>query len=99
MARPAVELLLVPAATNAIAWAAYRLDKLAARRDWRRISEATLLVLALLGGLGALAGMYAHRLRHKTAKPLFVGTVALAVLLQVAALAAFAYLWVSSPRR
>lgn len=92
MARPPVELLWALAATNAVAWAAYRLDKLCARRQWRRISERALLSLAMLGGLGAALAMYAHRQRHKTQKPIFVGTVVLAALLQLAALAGFVYL-------
>jgi uncharacterized membrane protein YsdA (DUF1294 family) len=45
-------------------------DKLCARRGWRRISEARLLWLALLGGI--LGAKYAQRrLRHKTYKQPF----------------------------
>lgn len=99
MGRPPPELLLVLAATNALAWAAYRFDKLCARRQWRRISERALLLLTLLGGLGALTGMYAHRQRHKTTKTLFVVTVVLATLLQLTALAALAYLRLTAPPR
>lgn len=57
------------AAINVVAWACYRIDKARAGRDARRISERTLLLLAFAGGsLGALAGMYGHRRRHKTSK-------------------------------
>lgn len=98
MWRPPPELLYVAAATNALAWAAYRLDKLCARRQWRRLSERSLLLLTLLGGLGALAGMVVHRQRHKTTKTVFVVTAVLAALLQVAALAALAYLLRTAPR-
>ena len=75
------------AALNAVAWACYRLDKARAGRRARRIPERTLLALALVGGsLGALAGMYGHRHRHKTSKPRFVVALWGIVALQVAAL-------------
>jgi uncharacterized membrane protein YsdA (DUF1294 family) len=96
MMRPSAELLLIALATNAIAWAAYRLDKACARRGWRRISEGTLLFLTLFGGLGALAGMYAHRQRHKTHKPRFLVAVVVATLLQLGALAGLGYLLVAA---
>lgn len=61
------------AAINVVAWACYRIDKARAARGRRRISERTLLLLALAGGsLGALAGAYGHRRRHKTSKWQFV---------------------------
>ncbi len=91
--------LLIAAATNLLAWAAYRLDKACARRQWRRISERTLLLLTFLGGLGALLGMYAHRQRHKAGKPRFVAAAVVATLLQLAALAGLVYLLVAAPRR
>lgn len=63
---------------NLLAFAAMGLDKLLARRELRRIPEATLLGLAVMGGsVGALAGMYCFR--HKTRKPRF--TVGLPVIL------------------
>ena len=55
---------------NGAAFAAYGLDKRAARLDQWRISEKTLLLLAALGGsLGAALGM--RIFHHKTRKPLF----------------------------
>lgn len=63
---------------NLLAFAAMGLDKLLARRELRRIPEATLLGLAVMGGsVGALAGMYCFR--HKTRKPRF--TVGLPMIL------------------
>lgn len=54
-------------------------DKRRARREGRRVSEANLLWLALLGGsLGAWTAM--HRLRHKTQHLRFRLLVPLAVL-------------------
>lgn len=81
-------ILIGLAAINAAAWACYRIDKArAARRAWR-ISERTLLALALAGGsLGALAAMYGHRRRHKTSKRRFVVAVWRIVALQAAVLA------------
>jgi uncharacterized membrane protein YsdA (DUF1294 family) len=77
-------ILIGYAAFNAITWACYRIDKARAGRGARRISERALLVLALAGGsLGALAGVYGHRRRHKASKWRFVvllwGIVALHV--------------------
>lgn len=67
------------AAGNALAWAAFRIDKARARRGARRIRERTLLTLAVLGGsAGALLAMYAHRQRHKVAKRGFAAVVWLA---------------------
>lgn len=92
LAIPFVELLLIAVAANFLAWAAFRLDKVCARRQWRRLPERTLIALALIGGSGALIGMYAHRQRHKTNKTVFVVAVVLAMLLQLAALAGYIYL-------
>lgn len=61
------------AAINVVTWACYRIDKVRAARGASRISERSLLVLALAGGsLGALAGVYLHRRRHKAGKWQFV---------------------------
>lgn len=55
---------------NGAAFAAYGLDKRAARLDQWRISEKTLLLLAALGGsLGAALGM--RIFHHKTKKAKF----------------------------
>lgn len=55
---------------NALAFAAFGVDKSRARRGAWRISEKALMVLAIAGGsLGALVGM--HVFHHKTRKPLF----------------------------
>ncbi|MDT0500598.1 MULTISPECIES: DUF1294 domain-containing protein [unclassified Halomonas] len=48
----------------------YGIDKVAARRNWRRIRESTLHLVALVGGWpGALLGR--HWFRHKTRKQPF----------------------------
>ncbi|MFZ2101261.1 MAG: DUF1294 domain-containing protein [Oricola sp.] len=55
---------------NLLAFAAFAIDKAAARRDSRRVRESTLLGLALIGGIfGAIAGQ--RLLRHKTRKEPF----------------------------
>jgi uncharacterized membrane protein YsdA (DUF1294 family) len=84
--------LLCLAALDAVAWAAYRIDKACARRQWRRISERTLLILTVAGGFGAVIGMYGHRERHKTRKSGFVAVATLAAMLRLAVLGAGAYL-------
>ena len=59
---------------NFIAWVVYGLDKGRAKSGKWRISERTLLLLALIGGsLGAIAGMIMFR--HKTRKPKFFVSV------------------------
>ena len=79
--------LAVAAALDGLAWAAFRIDKARARRQRRRIRERTLLGLATLGGPGAAIAMFAHRQRHKTAKPAFVVVTTLATVAQLGALA------------
>lgn len=55
---------------NLAAFALYGIDKRRAKRGKWRIPEATLLLIAVIGGsVGALAGMYLFR--HKTRKPKF----------------------------
>lgn len=76
-------------ATNLLCWLAFRIDKAAAANQRRRVSERTLLLLSLLGGVGAVLGMFAHRQRHKTRKLRFVLLVPLAALAQLAAVAAY----------
>lgn len=63
-------LLLYLAAVNLLAFVLYGVDKLKARQGRWRISEATLLLLAAIGGaLGAWVGMQLWR--HKTQHPRF----------------------------
>lgn len=72
------------AAANAVAFAVYGADKRRARRGLWRVPEATLLLLAALGGsVGALAGMYLFR--HKTRKPKFFLGVPAILAAQLAA--------------
>lgn len=61
----------------------YGLDKLCAKREKRRVSERTLLLLAaLMGSVGALFGMYVFR--HKTKHIKFTLGVPFLLLLQIA---------------
>ena len=58
-------------------------DKFRAQTKRRRIPEATLMVVALLGGsIGSLAGMYLFR--HKTKKPKFYIGIPLILAVQAA---------------
>ena len=69
---------------NAAAFVLMLVDKQKAIHHRWRISEATLMSAALLGGsIGALAGMYAFR--HKTRHPKF--TVGIPLILAVQLLA------------
>lgn len=62
-------LIIVFALTNLAAFVAYGVDKRKAVKGAWRIPEATLLLLAALGPLGAFLGM--ELFRHKTRKPKF----------------------------
>lgn len=63
-------LLLYLAAVNVLAFVLYGVDKFKARQGRWRISEATLLLTAVLGGaLGAWVGMQLWH--HKTLHPHF----------------------------
>jgi uncharacterized membrane protein YsdA (DUF1294 family) len=78
-------LLAALAVLNLAAFAAFGIDKARAREGRRRIPEARLLQLALLGGSpGAYAGR--RMFRHKTRKQPFVAQLhTIAVLQMVAA--------------
>lgn len=70
MTPPLASVLVLAAIASAASFALYGLDKAAAVRGARRVPEATLHILALLGGWpGALAGQLTFR--HKTRKQPF----------------------------
>lgn len=70
--------------SNLAAFLAYGIDKKRAREHKWRISERTLLLLAVIGGsVGALAGMYLFR--HKTRKMKFVIGVPVILAVQLMA--------------
>lgn len=72
------------AALNAVTLLVYAIDKAKAKRHAWRISEATLLALAIAGGsVGALAGIFV--LRHKSRHLKFRYGVPLILAAQVAA--------------
>lgn len=73
-------------AVNAVCFAAFVHDKRAARLGEWRVSERTLLLLALAGGTPA-AYAARHFVRHKTRKQPFVALLHLTALLQLAAIA------------
>jgi Predicted membrane protein len=61
--------VLIYVIINLISFIAYGVDKSKAKKDKRRISEKTLLLLAAAGPFGAVAGM--RKFRHKTKKSKF----------------------------
>ena len=74
---------------NLAAFGAFGIDKALAEAGARRISEATLLLFAFLGGTpGAYAGR--HLFRHKTRKQPFSEHLHTIAILQVAALVGIA---------
>lgn len=75
--------LLYLTLANVIAFVLYGVDKLKAQRNWMRVSEFTLLMVAMLSGsLGALIGMNVWR--HKTKHWKFTIGIPLVLLLQIA---------------
>lgn len=69
---------------NLLTFLIYGGDKLAARKGWRRVPEATLLLFGALGGwLGALAAQ--QLFRHKTQKQPFKTWFILSVALNLVA--------------
>ena len=74
---------------NVLAFVCYGLDKLKAKRNAPRVSERTLLLLALVGGgVGAWLGMLVWR--HKTKHAKFRFGVPILLLLQ-----ATLYWWIT----
>ena len=86
--------LAVPAlaSVNALTFALFGIDKARAARGSRRVREATLLRLALVGGT---PGAYAARavFRHKTRKQPFARRLHAIAVLQAAALLGVAVWW------
>lgn len=75
-------LLLYLVVINITTFFVYGLDKYKARHDLWRIPEATLLLLAAIGGsVGAWAGIYVFH--HKTQKIKFTVTIPLLLAVQV----------------
>ncbi len=71
-------------AVNTVVFLLYGLDKQQARQRGWRVSERTLLLSSIAGPFGAFAGM--QFFRHKTKKTVFLLSVPLFLLLQVAGL-------------
>ena len=78
-------LIAYPLVINLLAFSLMGTDKSNARRSKRRIPEAALFLVALLGGsLGAVVGM--NFFRHKTKHWYFVVGMPLILILQLAAI-------------
>jgi len=87
-----VALALLVILLNLLTFAAFGLDKALARAQRRRIPEARLLGLALIGGT---PGAYAGRalFRHKTRKQPFVSQLHATALFQLVAVGAALGWW------
>ena len=73
--------LMGVALANLLAFAVYGFDKAQARADARRVSEGTLLFLAVIGGLGTWVGC--EFFRHKTRKQPFRTWLIAAIVLHI----------------
>ena len=69
--------LLVLLAANILAFIVYGFDKRQAQHGRQRVSEGALILLAILGGIGAWIGCEVHR--HKTRKQPFRAYLLLAI--------------------
>ena len=79
-------LLILYVMINVVSFTLYGMDKRRAKKNRWRIRERVLLGAAwLMGGVGALVGM--HLFRHKTKHAVFVISVPLAAVLQLALVA------------
>ena len=77
---------------NVVAFCLYGLDKWKAKHNRWRISEATLILSAVIGGsLGAFCGM--NLFRHKTKHKKFMIGVPVILVIQIA-VGYFLYLWI-----
>ena len=75
---------------NLITFLAMFIDKKKAKWGKRRIKEATLFTLVLLGGgIGGIAGMYLFR--HKTKKTRFVFGFPAILIIEIIAVLAFVF--------
>ena len=80
-------ILIYLLAINIITFFVYGIDKLKAKKNWWRIPEATLLLLAAIGGsIGAWLGMKVWH--HKTMHKKFKYGVPAIIILQIAAMVA-----------
>lgn len=78
-------ILIYVAVVNIAAFLMYGIDKWNAKRDFRRIPEKTLLVIAAIGGcIGAYVGM--QLFHHKTRKPKFYIGIPLIFAIQMGVL-------------
>ena len=76
-------------AVNALGFILMLLDKQFAKNKSRRIPEATLMGVAVIGGsIGSLIGMYT--VRHKTKHPTF--TIGIPVILAIQLVLAYRFL-------
>lgn len=81
-------LLVYFVSVNLIGFAFMGIDKYKAKKRAFRIPEATLFIVAIIGGsIGSLLGMYAFR--HKTRHRSFVYGMPFILLVQLALLIAF----------
>ncbi|MGP2427148.1 DUF1294 domain-containing protein [Yersinia bercovieri] len=72
---------------NVLTLVVYGVDKMAARKAWRRVSEFTLLVFGFVGGWpGAILGQQIFR--HKTQKQPFKTYFIISVILNIVGLVA-----------
>lgn len=72
---------------NVLTLVIYSVDKMAARKAWRRVPESTLLVFGVVGGwVGAMAGqqLFRHKTQKQPFKTYFIVSIILSISVMVA---------------
>ncbi|MEI7369991.1 DUF1294 domain-containing protein [Pectobacterium sp. 1950-15] len=72
---------------NILTLVIYGVDKMAARKAWRRVPESTLLVFGIVGGwVGAMAGqqLFRHKTQKQPFKTYFIVSIILSISVMVA---------------
>lgn len=73
---------------NVLTLVIYGIDKLAARKAWRRVPESTLLVFGVVGGWpGAIVGqrLFRHKTQKQPFKTYFIFSVIISISMMVVA--------------
>jgi uncharacterized membrane protein YsdA (DUF1294 family) len=81
---------------NILTFLIYGADKFAARKNWQRVPERTLLVCGLVGGWpGGLAAqqLFRHKTQKQPFRRWFVGSVVVNVLVLVGVVYGMGYWW------
>lgn len=83
MSLTSLDIGLVWLCLNLLAFVLFGWDKIAAQSGWSRVRERNLLILVLIGGLGAMAAssLFRHKTRKQPFRKIAIGLAALHVVM------------------